>query len=186
MALVCGADDAEAMQAWGEANEDWLDRFLELPHGAPTQDVFLSVFGALDPDRLGTVFRSWVQLLDTRRSEGGGQIAVDGKTNRRTFDRATDQPPLHMVSAWLVEAGLVLGQVATDKKSNEITAIPELLDLLDLDGATVTIDAMGCQKAIAAAIVDGGGAYLVAVKDNQPTLRRDLADPSRRNGHLLR
>ena len=174
MAMVCGADDAEAMQEWGETNEEWLSGFLEMPHGAPTQDVYLSVFAALDPDSVGDVFRSWVQLLKVRKRRGDFQLAVDGKTSRRSFDAATGRPPLHLVSAWLVEQNLVIGQMATDTKSNEITAIPELLALLSLEGATVTIDAMGCQKEIAKQVVEGGGNYLLAVKENQPTLFRDI------------
>ena len=174
MAMVCGADDAEAMQKWGEANEPWLAGFLELPHGSPTQDVFLAVFAALDPAAFTAVFRTWIDLLRVRLQAQRGQLAVDGKTSRRSYDRAGERPAIHTLSAWMVEAGLVVGQLKTDQKSNEITAIPELLRLLDLEGTTVTIDAMGCQTAIAETIREGGGDYLLSVKDNQPTLRRDV------------
>ena len=174
MAMVCGCDDAEAMEAWGEANADWLAGFLELPHGTPTQDVFLAVFAALNPEAFSLVFCAWAQLLSLRLKAKGKHIAVDGKTSRRSFDTANGQPPLHTVSAWLTDAGLVLGQKKTADKSNEITAIPELLRVLDIKGATITIDAMGCQTEIAKTIVDGGGDYLLAVKDNQPTLHDDL------------
>jgi predicted transposase YbfD/YdcC len=174
MAMVCGCDDAEAMQAWGEANEQWLEGFLEMPHGAPTQDVFLAVFGALHPESFCAVFRAWTELLSLRLKAMGKHIAVDGKTSRRSFDTASGKGAVHTVSAWMSEAGLVLGQRKTEAKSNEITAIPELLRLLDLRGATVTIDAMGCQTEIAATIREGEGHYLLAVKDNQPTLLKDI------------
>lgn len=174
MASVCGCDDAEAMEVWGEANESWLSGFLRLPHGAPTQDVFLAVFAGLDPKSFSAVLRSWAALLAARLTAMGKHIALDGKTSRRSFDLASGKAALHTVSAYLTQAGLVLGATKTDTKSNEITAIPELLRLLDLKGATVTIDAMGCQTEIAKVIVEGGGAYLLAVKDNQPTLRQDI------------
>lgn len=174
MAMVCGADDAEAMGSWGEAHEDWLAGFLQLPHGTPTQDVFLAVFAALNPKEFQGVFRAWTEWLTRRLECQGKHLSVDGKTSRRSGDAANEIPPLHTVSAWMREAGLVLGQCKTDSKSNEITAIPELLRVLDLRGATVTIDAMGCQTTITSTIVAGEGDYLIAVKDNQPTLRQDI------------
>lgn len=176
MAMVCGSDDAQAMQSWGEANREWLESFVEMPHGPPTQDVFLAVFGALDPEKLSAVFRAWAALLALRLEAMGKHIAVDGKTSRRSFDTARDKPAVHTVSAWMSEAGLVLGQRKTETKSNEITAIPELLKVLDLRGATVTIDAMGCQTKIAETIIEGGGNYVLSVKDNQPTLHQELQD----------
>ena len=121
------------------------------------------------------MFRSWAALLALGLRAEGKHIAVDGKTSRRSIDSETGRPTAHTVSAWMSEAGLVLGQRKTEDKSNEITAIPELLRLLDLTGATVTIDAMGCQTEIAKTIVQGGGHYLLAVKDNQPTLHEDIA-----------
>jgi len=175
MGMVCGADDAQAMQTWAEANEDWLGGFVDVPHGVPTQDVYLSVFAALEPTSFQAVFRAWTELLLTRLDEDVRQLAVDGKASRRSFDRGNGRTALHTVSAWLVEQGLVLGQISTDQKSNEITAIPKLLELLDLRGATVTIDAAGCQTKIAKTITKRGGEYLLAVKDNQPTLRMDVA-----------
>lgn len=176
MAMVCGADDAEAMQAWSELNEDWISEFLEMPHGSPTQDVYLAVFGALNPEAFQAVFRAWAEVLALRlRASGEGKhLAIDGKTSRRSFDTSSGKKAIHTVSAWLSEAGLVVGQVKTEAKSNEITAIPELLRVLDIRGATVTIDAMGCQTAIAKTIVDADGHYLLAVKDNQPTLLEDI------------
>jgi len=174
MAMICGCDDAEAMEVWGKANAEWLASVLELPHGPPTQDVFLAVFAALNPEAFSAVFRAWAQLLTLRLKPADKHIAVDGKTSRHSFDTAAGRPAIHTVSAYLSAAGLVLGQQKTGEKSNEIVAIPELLRVLDLHGADVTIDAMGCQTHIAATIVDGGGAYLLGVKDNQPTLRQDL------------
>jgi len=175
MAMVCGCDDAEAMALWSATNENWLEGFLELPHGTPSQDVYLAVFGALDPGAFGVVFRAWAELLALRLKAEDKHIAVDGKTSRRTFDSASGRPALHTVSAWMSDCGLVLGQLKTADKSNEIKAIPELLRLLDLQGATITIDAMGCQTEIASTIVAGGGNYVLAVKDNQPTLAKDIA-----------
>lgn len=175
MAMVCGNDDADSMADWGEDHEEWLKSFLELPHGSPSQDVLLSVFMRLDPKEFGTVFVTWVAFLRERVAElKDPHIAIDGKTSRRTY--TADTPAIHTVSAWLSEAGLVIGQVKTTEKSNEITAIPELLQCLALKGTTVTIDAMGCQTAIATAIVQQEGHYLLAVKDNQPTLHTEIQD----------
>lgn len=179
MSMVCGCDDAESMEVWGDANEQWLSTFLEMPHGNPTQDVFLSVFGALSPERFSKVYQAWAELISLRLGPEGKHLALDGKTSRRSGDASTDKPAIHTVSAWLCGAGLVLAQCQTGVKSNEIVAIPELLRILDLRGATVTIDAMGCQTAIAAAIVEGGGDYLLATKDNQPTLHAALKETFR-------
>ncbi|MBN2342629.1 MAG: ISAs1 family transposase [Deltaproteobacteria bacterium] len=176
MALVVGADDAESMQGWGEINADWLSGFLDLPHGVPTQDVFLSVFSALNPETFSEMFIAWMDLLRLRMNAAGKHIAVDGKTCRRSFDRAKGRSAVHTVSAWLSDAGLVLGQYKTAAKSNEITAIPELLRIIDIRGATITIDAMGCQTDIAKVIVEQGGDYILAVKENQPTLYADLKE----------
>lgn len=175
MAMVCGSDDAEAMELWGEANQDWLDEMFDLPHGTPSQDVFLSVFSAISPEAFSGVFLSWVELLRHRLpSLAGKHIAVDGKTSRRSFDTASGRLSLHTVSAWLTDEGLVMGQIKTADKSNEIKAIPELLKSLDLRRATVTIDAIGCQTEIARTITDAQGHYLLSVKDNQPALRKDV------------
>ncbi len=174
MAMVCGADNAEEMEDWGQANQEWLEGLLALPHGAPTQDVFLAVFGAIEPESFRSVFLAWMQVLRLRLKVAGKHIAVDGKTSRGSADKANDRLAIHTVSAWLSDEGLVLGQIKTADKSNEITAIPELLKTIDLRGATVTIDAMGCQTEIAKTIVDGSGNYLLAVKENQPALYQDL------------
>ena len=173
MSMVCGCDNAEAMGVWGELNEEWLRGHVELPHGAPSQDVYLSVFAALDPLAFSKVFRAWSQWLMVHLGNDASHIAIDGKTSRRTRDLSNEIPALHTVSAWTSDAGLVLAQCKTDVKSNEITAIPELLRGLDLSKATITIDAMGCQRDIAQTIIEGGGDYLLAVKENQPTLHRD-------------
>jgi predicted transposase YbfD/YdcC len=175
MAMVCGSDDAESMELWGEANKAWLSNFLDLPHGVPSQDVFLAVFAALNPESLSKVMRSWAALLIARLPKNGKHIAVDGKTSRRSFDKVKSQPAIHTVSAFLSNAGLVLGEIKTATKSNEITAIPELLKQLDLRGSTTSIDAMGCQTGIAKTVIDGQGEYVLAVKENQPTLYQDIA-----------
>jgi predicted transposase YbfD/YdcC len=188
MGMVCGCDDAEAMQYWGEANAEWLSGFLELPHGPPTQDVYLRVFAALKPEAFSEVFAAWVSWLRLRLNVQGKHIAVDGKTSRRSFNRKSGKKAIHTVSAWMSDVGLVVGQRQIEEKSNEITAIPELLRLLDIKGTTVTIDAMGCQTEIAKGIIEGEGNYLISAKENQPTLRRDIEttfteadDPRRRS-----
>jgi len=171
-AVICGADGWLDIAAYGESKYDWLKTFLELPNGIPSHDTFRRVFCLLNPAAFQECFQRWIDAL----SEGLGikRMAIDGKVMRRSFDRATGKAALHMVSAWATEQHLVLGQVAVDSKSNEITAIPKLLDLLDVSGAIVTIDAMGCQKEIAAKIRDGGGDYVLSVKENQPHLLEDI------------
>jgi predicted transposase YbfD/YdcC len=176
-AVICGADDWVAVATYGETKEAWLRTFLALPKGIPSHDTFGRVFRLLDPDELRRCFLGWVQAVvgaSAAGSASGGLgeqvVAVDGKTLRRSHDRGVGKGPLHLVSAWAVESGLVVGQVATAAKSNEITAIPALLKLLALEGATVTIDAMGCQTAIASQIVEQGADYVLALKDNHEHL----------------
>jgi len=172
MAVTCGAGDWQAVQRWGEAKRLWLATFLDLSAGIPSRDTFRRVFAALDPDAFERWFLDWsAQLVRVSR---GRLLAIDGKTIRRSLHKAGGRAALHLVSAWCEKNRLVLGQIACDQKSNEITAIPKLLDLLDLQGATVTIDAMGCQKDIARKIVEGRGDYLLAVKDNHKTLHEDV------------
>jgi predicted transposase YbfD/YdcC len=172
-AVLCGADTWVDVELFGRSKEAWLRTFLALPHGIPSHDTFGRVFAALDPAAFERGFLAWVQ---ERAGETVGQVvAIDGKTLRRSHDRSHGQGPLHLVSAWANGQGLVLGQVAVADKSNEITAIPALLDLLDVEGAVVTIDAMGCQKAIARKIRSRGADYVLAVKDNQPTLHALIA-----------
>jgi predicted transposase YbfD/YdcC len=168
-AVLCGADDWVAIETFGQAKEAWLRTFLALPGGIPSHDTFGRVFARLDPDEFRACFLAWVR--DVSGPEvAAGVVAIDGKTARRSHDRGAGKGALHLVSAWASAGGLVLGQVATDQKSNEITAIPALLRLLALEGCTVTIDAMGCQTAIAAQVVEQGADYVLALKDNHPTL----------------
>jgi predicted transposase YbfD/YdcC len=171
-AVIAGADGWVDIAAYGRAKRAWLKTFLELPNGIPSHDTFRRVFCLLKPDAFQACFQRWIEAL----SEGLGlrRIALDGKVLRRSFNRATGKGALHLVSAWATEQHLVLGQVAVDGKSNEITAIPRLLELLDVSGAIVTIDAMGCQKEIAAKVRDGKGDYVLSVKDNQPHLLEDI------------
>lgn len=169
---LAGSDSWADIERFGNERIDWLRTFLRLENGIPSHDTFGRVFSRLDPARLVACIQQW--LTEVGR-EIGNHIAIDGKTLRHSFDTAAGKNPLHLVSAWACEARLTLGQVATDTKSNEITAIPLLLELLDLKGATVTIDAMGCQKEIAAKIVDRKGDYLLALKDNHPKLCEAVA-----------
>jgi predicted transposase YbfD/YdcC len=171
VAVVCGADSFVAIEHFGRAKLPFLKTFLDLPAGIPSHDTLGRVFAMLDAKALGEVFRDW--MASVANLTQGGVVALDGKTLRRSF-RETGGGFIHMVSAWSAANRLVLGQVKTDEKSNEITAIPKLLKLLQLQGCTVTIDAMGCQKPIAQQIVDGGAQYMLAVKDNQPTLAAEV------------
>jgi predicted transposase YbfD/YdcC len=171
-AVICGAEGWVDIANYGAAKHDWLKTFLELPNGIPSHDTFRRVFCLLDPHTFLDCFQRWIDALSA--GLGLKRIAIDGKTLRRSFDRGSGKAALHLVSAWATEQHLVLGQVAVDTKSNEITAIPKLLELLDVSGAIVTIDAMGCQKEIAARIREGGGDYVLTVKDNQPHLFEDI------------
>jgi len=171
-AVICGANNWVAIALWGRANHDWLKTFLALPGGIPAHDTFGRVFALLDPEPFANYFSNWMAAVCARL--GLKQVAIDGKALRRCHDRGKGKAALHLVSAWAVENGLTLGQRAVDGKSNEITAIPELLRLLDVAGALVTIDAMGCQKDIAATIRAEGADYLLAVKENQPHLYEDI------------
>lgn len=170
LGCVCGCDDAEALEDWADKEKDWLSAFLKLAHGVPSQDVFLRVLAAINPEQFRSAFLVWVrEILHALGVDN--QIAVDGQTNRGSRDRAAQRSPVHMVSALSCGEGLVLGQVKTAEKSNEITAIPQLLGLLDLRGALVSMDAMGCQVSIAKLIRDRNGDYLMGLKGNQSTLR---------------
>ena len=164
-ATLCGMEDFVETKLWGEERLDFLRRFLPYERGIPAHDTLNDVINALDPDLFKTCFTSWVETL---RDHDREIIAVDGKTSRRSHARSKGREPLHMVSAWATRQRLVLGQQATDVKSNEITAIPLLLERLELAGALVTIDAMGTQAAIANTIVAKGGDYLLALKANWP------------------
>jgi predicted transposase YbfD/YdcC len=177
-AMLCGANDFVGMEKFGNAKKAWLGKFIDLSNGIPSHDTFGRVIQALKPEQFVQCFLSWVEAFaDTK---AGRHIAIDGKTARASLDRKSGQKPLHIVSAWAREAGLALGQVAVDEKSNEITAIPKLLEMLELSGAIVTIDAMGCQKEIVAQIRDGGGDFVLAVKGNQDNLEQDIIEHFRK------
>jgi len=168
LAVICGAQGPTEIQDFGRAKYQWLKTFLPLPNGIPSHDTIGRVLAALDPDAFESCL---IDLTDAlARTSGTKALHIDGKTLRRSFDRAAEKTAVHMVNVWASQAQLVLAQQATDAKSNEITAIPGVLDLLCLPEAVVTIDAMGCQRAIAQRIIDGQGDYLLAVKDNQPAL----------------
>src|SRR4029453_4644962 len=169
--VVAGCEDFVEIATWGKVHEDFLRTLLELPHGIPSHDTLTRVFAVLPAATLQAVLLPWLQ---ERREVPGEWIHVGGKTLRGTRCQSRKVKALPVVSAWAGQTGLTLGQVAADTKSNEITAVPELLKLLDLHAKIVTLDAMGCQKEIAQTIVDGGGDYILAVKDNQPTLHTEL------------
>jgi hypothetical protein len=165
-AVICGADGWVAVDAFGREKHAWLRTFLRLPVGIPSHDTFGRVFSRLDPDEFRRCFLNWVRAVV---GEPGEQVvAVDGKALRRSHDRRAGKEALTRCSAWATASGLVVCQVAIHAKSNEITAIPALLRLLALGGSTVTIDAMGCQTAIAAQVVEQGADYVLALKDNHP------------------
>ena len=171
-AVICGADDFVAIADFGKARRDWLSRFLDLTNGIPSHDRFNAIFAALKPGEFEACLLSWITAL--HEITGGQVVAIDGKTLRRSFDTASSKSAIHMVSAWATANHISLGQVVVDQKSNEITAIPKLLEMLDLSGALVTIDAMGCQTEIAEQIVNAGADYCLAVKGNQPTLHQGV------------
>lgn len=172
LAVLCGCEGWIAVETWGRGNLEWLQTFLDLPHGIPSHDTFDRLFAMIDPLSFEECFMKWTATLIENCD--GLFVAVDGKTLRRSFKRAWSKTPVHLVSAFVSKNQLILGQLATDCKSNEITAIPKLLAMLDLTGATVTIDAMGCQTEIAAQILRQHAHYILAVKDNQPTLHQKV------------
>jgi len=169
-AVLCGAKDWQQIETFGKQREAWLRRFLKLPNGIPSHDTFERVFDRIDPQAFHRCFQDWVAAI--AESLKIKHVAIDGKTMRGSASNKLGA--LHLVSAWATEHHLCLGQVATAEKSNEITAIPELLELLELHGAIVTIDAMGCQKTIASKVIERGGHYVLIAKDNQPTLRAEI------------
>ena len=171
LAVLCGARHWTDMEGFGHARERWLRTFLELPNGIPSHDTFGEVFAALNPGAFEALFRAWTRAV---AGEIVGVLALDGKTIRGSFDAATGKTAVHMVSAWAADNGVVFGQLAVEDKSNELTAIPALLMLLNVKGLIVTIDALGCQKEIAGQITSQGGEYMLRVKDNQPTLHADI------------
>jgi predicted transposase YbfD/YdcC len=169
--VICGAESWVEIEQFGNAKLPWLRTFLPLPHGIPSHDTFGRVFAALDPEQFQRCFLGWVRAV-VARTHGqltpGQVVALDGKTLRRSHDRANGKAAIHLVSAWATANRLVLGQVKVDDKSNEITALPALVRVLALEGCIVTIDALGCQTAIAQAVLDQGADYVLALKGNQP------------------
>ncbi len=176
-ASIAACDDWNAVGLWAKERESWLRRYGELPFGIPTRFTLSRVLQRLNPDALHVAFIEWMKEIHDLTQ--GDLVAIDGKTLRRSFDRAGGKGAIHMVSAWTARNRMVLGQLKVEDKSNEITAIPALLRLLELKGALVTIDAMGCQKDIAQTIVEQGGDYALAVKENQPTLLEDIRETFR-------
>jgi predicted transposase YbfD/YdcC len=171
--LLTGGEGFQDMELFGKSKRAWLQTFLALPHGIPSHDTFGRVFARLNPQRFQECFLSWPQAV--AQLTQGALVSLDGKTVRASFDRATASSPLHMLSAWCSDhGGLIVGQIKTETKSNEITAIPELLQLLAIKGCIVTIDAMGCQTAIASQIRDQGGDYLLALKGNHKKAYRAI------------
>jgi predicted transposase YbfD/YdcC len=173
-AVICGADDFVGIAAWARIKKEWLAKFLDLSAGIPSHDRFNAILGAIKPAEFEQCFLSWITELHDITD--GQLIAIDGKTLRRSFDTASSKAAIHMVSAWATANLISLGQVIVDAKSNEITAIPKLLEILELSGCLVTIDAMGCQTEIAASIVDRGADYVLAAKGNQPTLHNGIIE----------
>ncbi len=171
-AVICGAEGWEHIEEFGHAKYDWFRKFLELPHGIPSNDTVRRVFTNIDPVEFRESFMSWVHTI--YQSYDGQIIVIDGKTLRRSHDKGIGKTAIHMVSAWALANGIVLGQIKTDEKSNEITAIPELLKALEIEGGIVTIDAMGCQKKIAKKIIDKGADYVLALKGNQSRLHDNI------------
>ena len=188
-AVLGGADGPKAIGVWAQSNRDWLKQHLPLPNGIASHDTIGRLLALLKPQAFQTCFQNWIgNLRDGRKQDSQGNsesgtkksfpevIAIDGKALRRSHDRKNNLGPLFLVSAWSVQQGISLGQLATEEKSNEITAIPELIDNIDVAGATVTIDAAGCQKNIAAKIIDGRGDYVLSLKGNQGNLHQAVED----------
>jgi len=172
-AVICGADDFVSIAEFGRKKRKWLAQFLDLRNGIPSHDRFNAILGAIKPAEFEACLLSWI--TDLHEITAGQIVAIDGKTLRRSFDAASSKSAIHMVSAWATANQISLGQVVVDEKSNEITAIPQLLKILEIAGCLVTIDAMGCQTAIAQAILDAKADYVLAVKSNQRTLYDGLA-----------
>ena len=187
-AVIANADGPTAIAKWAKLNEVWLKKHLALPHGIPGKDTFRCVLGLLNPAVFQECFQRWLESLSVSADDESGSqrhVAIDGKTWRRSHDTRNGLGAMHIVSAWASDHGITLGQVATEEKSNEMTAIPQLLEMIDVEDTVVTIDAAGCQKNIAAQIVQGGGDYVLALKGNQGKLFDDvrlLMDGSIRNG----
>ena len=171
-AVICGAETWEEIEAYGHSKSDWLKTFLGLPNGIPSHDTIARVFALLEPTQLQECFVSWVKSI--AELSLGEVVSLDGKSARHSYDKRSGKGAIHMVSAWASENQLVLGQVKVSDKSNEITAIPKLLNILDVSGCIVTIDAMGAQKEIAQQIIDQGADYVLSLKGNQGNLHEDV------------
>jgi hypothetical protein len=179
LAVIAGADGPKAIGIWAKTHYDWLKRFLTLPFGVPSHDTIGRLLATLKPQAFQRCFQEWIASLnldDHDDEKSQEHIAIDGKALRRSHDRRKNLGALFLVSAWSVRRGISLGQLATAEKSNEITAIPELLQQIDVTGAVVTIDAAGCQREIAEKIIDGGGDYVLALKGNQGILHQEVQD----------
>jgi predicted transposase YbfD/YdcC len=175
--VICGCDGPTAIHRWAKHRASWLAQHLALPNGIPSRDCIRRLLIALKPEAFQRCFQAWIaDAISSDSDDLRRLVAIDGKTCRGSHDTAKELGALHIVSAWASEEGIALGQVATDAKSNEITAIPQLLEQIDLAGTLITIDAMGCQKAIVEQVVPGGGDCVIAVKDNQPTLRAEIKE----------
>jgi predicted transposase YbfD/YdcC len=171
-AIISGASGFSQIQEFGKAKYEWFKEFLELPHGIPSHDTIGRIFARLDPNELREAFIDWVSAISSLVA--GEVIPIDGKTLRRSFDNDAGKSAIHMVSAWASSSGIVLGQIKTDEKSNEITAIPELIKSLEIEGCIISTDAMGCQKKVAEAIVDKNGDYVFGLKGNHGTMANDV------------
>lgn len=180
LSVIAGADGPKAIGIWASSNADWLKRYLKLPAGIPSHDTIGRLLAALKPQAFQSCFQKWIENIETSDGEDSDDsqehIAIDGKALRRSHDRRRGLGPLFLVSAWSVRRGISLGQLATDEKSNEITAIPELLHQIDVTNAVVTIDAAGCQRDIAEQVIEGGGDYILALKGNQGKLHQQVQD----------
>lgn len=183
LAILCGADGWVAIETYGKAKKEWLSTFLELPNGIPSHDTFGRIFRQLEPEILESNFQAWVKVIAEKL--GLKIVAIDGKSLNGSYERESSLKSLVMVSAWSSSHQLVLGQVAVEQKSNEIKAIPVLLEQLDLRGAIVTTDAMGTQTAIAQQIRDAGADYILTLKANHPTLAQDAHKWFERHQHQV-
>lgn len=171
-AVIAGADDFVAIAKFANTKKEWFAKFLDMTEGVPSHDRFNAILNAIKPEEFEPMLLQWITQL--HKITDGQVIAIDGKTLRRSYDTATGKAAIHMVSAWATANHISLGQTVVDAKSNEITAIPKLLEMIDVSGGLVTIDAMGCQTEIAAKIVSEGADYCLAVKGNQPTLHKGI------------
>lgn len=176
MAVIAGADGPQAIGIWADNNQVWLRKHLKLTNGIPSHDTLGRLLAALKPNAFQACFQAWIETVSPLEKGDTNQIAIDGKVLRRSHDRSKGLGPLWLVSAWAVDRSISLGQLATDEKSNEITAIPELLDNIEIKGAVVTIDAAGCQREIAKKIIDGEGDYVFSLKGNQGKLYDGVAN----------